>query len=571
MSINELYNIVVVMQRVRGLSQINLQESTKESSDNLKHYWKELEDKLDSNTPLLPDEFQDTKQTIRRDFSPDHGTSDPKLLFDIHTQMINRVNDIIRNLAFRSRLSTDVDVTVYNLKEIFLRYYPNLGESMGRLRAVVSIILASGEFGPTDQIRFGEVMGHVNRDLERTRGIHRFIREEVPFLQSVSGCFDRELEPNLLAVLDFSNTLMSEKTVKTDPLYFFLAVTYVIENNIVCHRQLHDKLHTILKTREGEARSQRLLTMSVSGVAILFMLGFMTDFYRRNRRAMLALTESREKVVQILEVVRDQRDKLAYEREIVEHTLEKINRSVKMSHAGATLLSVPLERIAGDFLLYAARPDGTRHYLLGDFTGHGLPSALGGPMVADIFYTMTRKNFAPPAILNEINAKLHLKLPRQLYLAAAFLAHDPNQGRLLIWNCGIPEILHFHQKEFYRSYPSNHLPLGILAEHELAKIEQSTTTNTMDRVYAFSDGFCEAQDAQGEMFGSANLQQALGELLLEDQPFQGVMEKIKRHRNGPQTDDLTMLELVFDGAGPPDPDTLLLINNFGKNCRKAND
>src|SRR3546814_8115398 len=46
------------------------------------------------------------------------------------------------------------------------------------------------------------------------------------------------------------------------------------------------------------------------------------------------------------------------------------------------------------------------HILLGDFTGHGLPAAVGAMPLAEVFYGMTAKGYGLAQILREMNAKL---------------------------------------------------------------------------------------------------------------------------------------------------------------------
>ncbi|MBF0426811.1 MAG: serine/threonine-protein phosphatase [Magnetococcales bacterium] len=541
----QLYDIQTEMQKIRGLAQIYAQEKGDRARREVSLQWQALEEKLDQGDASLPEEFRDLGATIRRDFNPDGFTSTPRLLFEIHTQLIARVDDIVKGMAMHAHLLSDADVSIHNLKDLLLRYYPDLGESLGRMRAVVSSILASGEQVVSDRVRFGEVLGNVNRSLERIRRAHQFLRVESPLLQPVLVCFDKGVEPNLMSLLNFSHTLLSEQTIRADPRFFFSLITGTMEQNGTCSRKVYVKLRSNLQTRVGQIRLQRDSTLGLSLAALLIMFGFITDFYRRNRRTLVDLFESRQEVVVAMEKIKSHRDKLAYERDIVERTLEKINRSVPSDHTEASLISLPLERIAGDFLLSATRPDGVRYYLLGDFTGHGLPSALGGPMVADIFHAMTRKSFAPLAILDEINTKLHLKLPRQLYLAAAFLAFDPLTGQVSVWNCGVPDVLHFRHEQFHQAYPSNHIPLGILSEHELASVEQTAKVLETDRIYMFSDGFVEVQNDRGQMFGIDNLRQALGDLLATGQPLPTLLDHVRRFHSEAQGDDLTLLELTF--------------------------
>src|SRR5690554_3012230 len=53
----------------------------------------------------------------------------------------------------------------------------------------------------------------------------------------------------------------------------------------------------------------------------------------------------------------------------------------------------PLSVFNGDVLFAAERPGGGTLIFLGDFTGHGLPAAIGAMPVAEIFYGMATKGF----------------------------------------------------------------------------------------------------------------------------------------------------------------------------------
>ena len=51
----------------------------------------------------------------------------------------------------------------------------------------------------------------------------------------------------------------------------------------------------------------------------------------------------------------------------------------------------PYALFNGDLLLAAHTPSGDTHLLLADFTGHGLPAAIGAMPLAEVFYSMTAK------------------------------------------------------------------------------------------------------------------------------------------------------------------------------------
>src|SRR5690625_6325760 len=68
----------------------------------------------------------------------------------------------------------------------------------------------------------------------------------------------------------------------------------------------------------------------------------------------------------------------------------------------------------GDIMLAAMRPSGSMMVLLGDFTGHGLPAAVGAMPLAATFYGMVPKGFAMTDILrseehtSELQSRGHL-------------------------------------------------------------------------------------------------------------------------------------------------------------------
>ncbi len=112
----------------------------------------------------------------------------------------------------------------------------------------------------------------------------------------------------------------------------------------------------------------------------------------------------------------------------------------KVAHAGC--LGIPNIRYRqspralfnGDLLLAAQAPAGHMFVLLGDFTGHGLPAAIGAMPLAETFYGMTAKGHSSGDILRELNAKLKLILPVEMFCCAALLDIDFDRRVLRVWN-----------------------------------------------------------------------------------------------------------------------------------------
>ena len=96
------------------------------------------------------------------------------------------------------------------------------------------------------------------------------------------------------------------------------------------------------------------------------------------------------------------------------------------------LPAVPQALFNGDLLLAAHAPAGQMFVLLGDFTGHGLPAAIGAMPLAETFYGMAAKGYSSTDILREINAKLKQILPVEMFCCATLLDIDAKQGTLRV-------------------------------------------------------------------------------------------------------------------------------------------
>ena len=125
----------------------------------------------------------------------------------------------------------------------------------------------------------------------------------------------------------------------------------------------------------------------------------------------LALKQTREELMQ-------NNAQLHREKEMVEDIIVRIRSSAPFDTRYIRYFLSSVDRTAGDMIFSAFRPNGCQHVLVCDFSGHGLPAAIGGPLVSYIFYRLTAENQPLAVILTEINRTLQQHLPTQLYMAA---------------------------------------------------------------------------------------------------------------------------------------------------------
>lgn len=231
------------------------------------------------------------------------------------------------------------------------------------------------------------------------------------------------------------------------------------------------------------------------------------------------------------------------ERALIENIILRMRSSEVFDPENLRFIQAPVEKTAGDLLLSTFRPDGAQHLLLGDFTGHGLSAAIGGPIVAGIFCVMTRKGFSLADIVTEINRQLYEKTPPNIFMAAGFVELDPSRRQVSLWNGSIPDILIVHDGILQTRIESNHLALGIIDNQ--AGIWTTLAVEPGDRIFAYSDGFIEEINTHGHMLGQTFFEEHLLKMVSQNEPLEVMTHILDRYRAGHrQSDDMTMVELT---------------------------
>ncbi|MEG6655983.1 two-component system response regulator HsbR, partial [Pseudomonas aeruginosa] len=154
---------------------------------------------------------------------------------------------------------------------------------------------------------------------------------------------------------------------------------------------------------------------------------------------------------------------LLNEQRVAKAVFDKVAHSGCLNASNVRYLQSPLALFNGDLLLAAYKPSGGMHVLLGDFTGHGLPAAIGAMPLAEVFYGMTAKGYPMADILREMNAKLKRILPVGVFCCATLLNLSFQRELVEVWNGGLPDGYLLRAASGERvALVSRHLPLGIL-------------------------------------------------------------------------------------------------------------
>ena len=207
----------------------------------------------------------------------------------------------------------------------------------------------------------------------------------------------------------------------------------------------------------------------------------------------------------------------------------------------------PFAIFNGDVLFAAPFPAGGMLIFIGDFTGHGLPAAIGAMPLAEIFYGMVSKGFKGADVVREFNQKLKQILPPGMFCCGGMIEADFKQNQLLVWNGGLPDGWLVRANGELQALPSRHLPLGIQAADQFDDTMTILNTEPGDRLLMLTDGFIDYQNAEGQLFGEAGIRRALADRADSQHPFDAVMAGVRAFASADgDTDDLTLccIEMV---------------------------
>ena len=238
---------------------------------------------------------------------------------------------------------------------------------------------------------------------------------------------------------------------------------------------------------------------------------------------------------------------LIQEQNVAKQVFDNIAHSGCLDATNVKHYLSPMAVFNGDVLVAALRPSGSMMVLLGDFTGHGLPAAIGAMPLASAFYGMCQKGFALTDILREINQKLKSILPVGVFCCAAIMEFNFREQTVTAWNGGLPDCYLYRGKNGQVDrIKSGHLPLGVLDNIQFKVNCQHFEMDYGDKVYMWSDGIHEARNIQGDMFGEDRLLAQFTQAPDKKQIFDGIINSVQSFIGEEDADDdLSLVEITM--------------------------
>lgn len=273
-----------------------------------------------------------------------------------------------------------------------------------------------------------------------------------------------------------------------------------------------------------------------------------------NKIIIRAKVDAFERIIHLYDTVAEQRERIQFHHE---HLVQEQEAAKKIfnniAHRGCLESKninyhlSPMSIFNGDLMLAAELPMGGMRLMLADFTGHGLPAAIGALPASEIFYGMTTKGFSIPDMMVEMNTRLYNVLPRGIFCCVIVFDIDSLDNRLTIWNAGAPDsYLIDQQNNSVELIHSAHLPLGIQSPKKFDIKCSAYEFTKHHKIVAVTDGIIEADNSEQQMYGESRMLKCIENNLTHHHICDLLIADVEEYcGESEQADDVSLLEVGF--------------------------
>jgi serine phosphatase RsbU (regulator of sigma subunit) len=208
---------------------------------------------------------------------------------------------------------------------------------------------------------------------------------------------------------------------------------------------------------------------------------------------------------------------------------------------------IPARQTSGDFFDFFQMEDGRLGIIIADVADKGLGAALYMALGRTLLLTYAHQYPAnPAAVLQATNQRMLSDARAQMFITAFYGVLEPKNGRLIYCNAGHhpPLLIRNQEHDRFQKLNPNGMALGI--DENAAWVAVSQRIKQEDTLLLYTDGVVEADNAQGEFFGTSRLAESAK--AVASRPSRWVIRAIR--------DDVLQFQ---DGAAQSDDITLICI------------
>ncbi|MCD4699424.1 MAG: SpoIIE family protein phosphatase [Phycisphaerae bacterium] len=213
--------------------------------------------------------------------------------------------------------------------------------------------------------------------------------------------------------------------------------------------------------------------------------------------------------------------------------------------------SSPADETGGDIYDFLDLGEGRWTFMLADATGHGIGPALVIAEARAMLRALSGVDLNIPDVMARVNDLLTVDLGQSRFVTCLFALLDGQGESVRYVSAGQgPIIFYDRAADKFDELPATALPLGILEGTEFdEQVERRLAPG--DMMVVTTDGFFEAADSEGELFGTERMCQIIRRCrdLSADEIIQNLRQKVFEFTGPvPQADDLTAIIVKKTGT-----------------------
>ncbi len=209
----------------------------------------------------------------------------------------------------------------------------------------------------------------------------------------------------------------------------------------------------------------------------------------------------------------------------------------------------PAKEVGGDLYDFFLLNGNYLCFTIGDVSGKGVPASLFMAVTRTLLRSMASKLSSPASFVDSLNESLSYNNESSMFVTTFVGILNLQSGEVHYTNAGHnpPVIIRADGKTEMLDI-SGLIPVGLFRDFKYT--ESSFTLNKGDKLFLYTDGITEAEDAEKNLFSEERLMDILKNSAGEDPAalIHKVMENITLHvGDNLQSDDITMMSIIFYG------------------------
>jgi len=281
-------------------------------------------------------------------------------------------------------------------------------------------------------------------------------------------------------------------------------------------------------------------TDEVGRLATAFV--FMLSELRTNVANLLEVTSAKERIQSELDVAK----------EIQEGILPKIFPAFPERQEIQLFASLEsAKQVGGDLYDFFFIDDSHLCFVIGDVSDKGVPAALFMAITMTLIRSTAEEHSSPAEIMVRINDKLSRENPNSMFVTLFIGVLNTQTGSVVYASGGHnpPILIKNNGETLYKDGISGLVVGGM---EDMPYQELAFDLEPGEKIFLYTDGVTEALDIHQNLFSDKKLLEDV--TLNRDADPQALVQKIresvKKHvQTAPQSDDITMLVLQYNGPG----------------------